>query len=66
MKALLIGLPRGDLLPADPHPVGEAEDGVRDELGAVVADDHCRLPAPSNERFEFAYHAPSRQRGVGD
>ena len=57
---------RGDVMPVDLHPLGEAQDGVRGELGAVVADDHCRLPAPGDERFEFARHPQSRQRSVGD
>ena len=48
------------------RPIGEAQDGVRGELGAVVADDHARPAARGDERLELARDPQPGERCVGD
>ena len=52
-EGILDRLARSDVVPVDPLPVGEAEDGVRGELGAVVADNHFEPVAAGDECLEL-------------
>jgi len=64
--AVLHRLARGDVVPGDPGLGAPGEDGVRGELGAVVADHEIRPAVPSDESFELAHDAPAGDRGVHD
>jgi len=53
-EAVLHRFARRDGVPFDLMIRGPAEDGVRGELGAVVADDHSRLAASLDEHRQLA------------
>ena len=55
------------VMPADAGLIRPAEDGVRGQFGAVVANDCVRAsPSPSNDVVKFPRHTASGDRGVGD
>ena len=64
--AILHGLARGDVVPLHLRLVGPVQDRIRGELGAVVRHDHPGLPAPLDQRCQFARHPSARDRGVDD
>jgi len=63
-KAILHRLARCNLVPFDPTFLLPSNDGVRGQLGAVVADDHAGLTAelrasvPARRRFRTARYRP--------
>lgn len=57
---------RRDVVQLDSGLLRPEQDGVRDELGPIVADDELRLAAPGDERRQFASTPPARDRRVGD
>ena len=66
-EAVLLRLARRDVMPADAGRIRPAQDRVRGQLGAIVADDRVRASlAPSNDAVEFPRRAPPGDRGVGD
>src|SRR5258707_6522899 len=64
-EAVLLGLARGDVMPADLALVGPFQDGVGRQFRAVVADDRRRLAAPADDRVQRARDASPADRGVG-
>ena len=63
-KGVLDRLSGGDVVPSNAAFLLPAQDGVRSQLGAVVADDHQRLSAGRNDRVELARHPPAGDRRV--
>lgn len=65
-KGILHRLARRDVMPVNLVIVGPLQDGVRGQLGAVVADDGLGLAVGDQELVEFASHPDAQDRGVGD
>lgn len=63
-EGVLDQLSRRDVVLLDPGRLAEAQDGVADEFGAVVAVDHEGLSPPSRQRFQLAHDPCARQRRV--
>lgn len=64
-EAILHRLARRDVMPFDAALLLPGQDGIRRELGAVVADDHARATSALDDAAELADDAGSGQRGVG-
>lgn len=64
--AVLHRLSGGGVVPLDLVVLGPGQDRISRKLGPVVADDHARLAAPGDDVGQFARHAASRDRCVGD
>src|SRR5947208_9810345 len=63
----LLRLAGRDVMPTDTGLIRPAQDGVRGQFGAGVADDRVwLLPSPANDVIEFSRNAPAGDRGVGD
>jgi hypothetical protein len=59
-EAVLLRFARRDVVPADAGRIRPAQDRVRGQLGAVVADDGVRASAtPANDIVEFSRHTPA-------
>ena len=54
--AVLHGLARGDVMPVHLHLLGPGQDGVRGELGPIIADDDPRLAMKRDEDGQFSRH----------
>jgi hypothetical protein len=65
-ESVLDRLSGRDVVPSDAAFLLPAHDGVRSELGAVVADDHQRLPAGRDDDIELARHPSAGDRRVVD
>ena len=65
-KAILLRLPRGNVVPLDAGVLTPGEDGVTGQFGAVVADNHARQPATLGDGAQLANNPPTRQRDVDD
>ena len=65
-KGVLDRLPGRDVVPSNAAFLLPPQDGVGRELGAVVADDHQRLPAGRNDGIELACHPSAGNRRVDD
>jgi len=48
-------LAQRDVVPLDPDRLAEAQDGMADEFGGVVADDHDRLPTTGHQRLQLSH-----------
>src|SRR3546814_12345671 len=57
---LFRSLARGDIVPLHPDFPALGEDGVRGQLGAIVADNHPRFAAFGDQLAELAHH-PDRK-----
>jgi len=55
-----------DIVPSDAAFLPPAQNGMRGELGAIVADDHQRPLASRDDGIEFARHPAAGDRGVDD
>ncbi len=64
--AVLHWLARRDEMPGHARRLRPGQHGVARELRAVVGNDHSRLAAMADDVLQFARHAPTRDRGVGD
>ena len=64
-KGILNRLARRDVVPVHLVIVGPLQDGVRGQLGAVVAHDRLGLAAFSEEPIELASDPDAGDRGVG-
>ena len=64
--AVLHGLPRHDVVPLDPLILRPGEDGVRGELGPVVADDQAGPTSAVDESRQLPRDSVSGHRGVRD
>ena len=53
-------------MPVDFAFVGEGEDGVRSELGAVIGDGHHGFCPEFDDRRQFPRHSDAGQGCVGD
>ena len=62
--AVLHGAPRRDVVPLDADLLRPEQDGVRDELRSVVADDELRLAVPGDECRQFTGDPLARDRRV--
>src|ERR1700716_581762 len=66
-EPILLRLAGRDVMPTDTGLTRPAQDGVRGQFGAVVADDRVwPLPSPANDVIEFSRNAPAGDRGVGE
>ena len=65
-EAILHGLARRDVVPFDPALLLPCEDGVRGQLGAVIADDHARSPTHLGDPVEFARDTNTGERVIDD
>ena len=65
-ESVLDRLTRRDVVPSDAAFLLPAQDGVRSELGAVVADDHQGLSAGRDDGVELARHPSAGDRRVDD
>jgi len=52
-EAVLHRLPRRDTMPFDLTLLRPAQDRRRSQFGAIVADDHVRLPPQADQRRQF-------------
>lgn len=59
-KAILLRLPRGDVVPFDPGDLTSGEDGMIGQLGAVVVDHHAWQPATLGDGAQLANNPPTR------
>ena len=64
-KGVLHRLAGRDVVPLDLVVVGPPQDGVRGQLGAVVADDRLGFAARDQKAIEFAGDPDAGDRGVG-
>ena len=64
--AVLHRLARGDMVPLHPNLPALGEDGVRGQLGAVVADNHPRLAAFGDQIGELTHHPTPRRQLIMD
>src|SRR4029078_12796722 len=55
-----------DVMPFDSLILRPAQDRIRGELGAVIGDDHPRLPTQADERRQLASPPFARDRSVRD
>src|SRR6185295_6419880 len=66
-ETVLLRLAWRDVVPADAGRIRPAQDRVRGQLGAVIADNRVRASTtPTNNIIEFSRHTPAGDRGVGD
>ena len=65
-EGVLCRLTRRDIVPIDFAFVGEGQDRIRGELGAVIADDHHGFSALFDDRRQFPRHPGTGQQCVGN
>ena len=65
IEAVLLGLARRDVMPADAGVVGPRQDGVRGVFRAVVADDGVGSAPLPDDGVQLPRDPRTRQRGVG-
>jgi hypothetical protein len=63
-EAVLLRLPRGDVVPLDAGVLTPGEDGMTGQFGAIVADHHARQPATLGDGGEFADDTPAGLSGI--
>jgi hypothetical protein len=65
-KGILDRLSGRDVVPSGVAFLLSVQDGMRSELGGVVADDHQRLPAGRDDGIELVRHPSAGDRRVDD
>ena len=65
-EGVLYWLAGGDLVPRDIGSVGPQEYGLRRQLSALVANNHCRSAAPGDQAIEPTHDVSTAVRGVND
>lgn len=65
-KGVLGGLAWSGLVPLDPGLAAPLEHRVRDQLGAVAADDHAVIAAHGDQIGQLAHDPLAQDRGVRD
>ena len=65
-EAVLHGLARRDVVPLDMALLLPLQDGVRGQLGAVVADHHAGIAADLGDPVQLASHPDAGDGGVDD
>ena len=65
-EAVLLRLARRNVVPAGATLVSPAQDRIRRQLGAVVADNGAGLAASTDHIVQLAGNTPARDRAIGD
>ena len=65
-KTVLHRLAGRDVVPLDPAFLLPGQNGIRGELGAVVAHDHAWATPAFDDVAKFAHHTQGGERGIDD